>query len=138
MSTLATRKRISLFGNFGRQNLGNECTLQAMIHNVHKYLPNREINCVCIDPKDVSARYNIPGFPMSDRYAKRLDSRVWSGQRNVLRRLVRRVLIRIPMELLQWVKAFKILKDTDMLVITGTGMLASCLRNTFNKFRGMS
>jgi len=34
------RTTISFFGNFGTQNLGNEYTLQAIIHNVHKYLPD--------------------------------------------------------------------------------------------------
>ena len=29
---------VNIFGNFGTQNLGNECTLQAVIHNVRQYL----------------------------------------------------------------------------------------------------
>ena len=123
MGTLATQKRISFFGNFGRQNLGNECTLQAIIYNISKYLPDAEINCICPNPEDTSARYNIPAFLMSEHHAKGFNSRVWPWQNNPLMRLLRRVLIRIPTELLQWIKAFKTLKGTDMLVMTGTGML---------------
>jgi polysaccharide pyruvyl transferase WcaK-like protein len=32
--------------------------------------------------------------------------------------------IRIPLELLEWIKAFRLLKGTDMLIMTGTGMLS--------------
>ena len=30
---------ITFFGNFGTQNLGNECTLRAIIQNTRKHLP---------------------------------------------------------------------------------------------------
>jgi hypothetical protein len=41
------RKTLTFFGNFGSQNLGNECTLQAIIQNARTYLPATELNCVC-------------------------------------------------------------------------------------------
>jgi polysaccharide pyruvyl transferase WcaK-like protein len=125
-------KKISLFGNFGRQNLGNECTLQAILYNVRKFLPDAEINCICSDPKDTSARHKIPAFPISGRNAKGRDSNEWLVQDKPLIRLLRRVLIRLPMELVQWVKTFKTLKGTNMLVMTGTGMLGDFYISPFS------
>ena len=62
-----TRHRITLFGNFGTQNLGNECTLEAITHNVHRYVPDAELHCICTEPHDTSRRYQIPAFAMSSR-----------------------------------------------------------------------
>jgi polysaccharide pyruvyl transferase WcaK-like protein len=115
------RTTISFFGNFGTQNLGNEYTLQAIIHNVHKYLPTAKVNCICTDPEDASARHNIPASPISYRYDKGYRSTVRSD--TVIIRWLRRFLIRLPLELIQWLKAFRTLKGTSMLVMTGTGML---------------
>src|SRR3989337_434799 len=109
------QKTITFFGHFGRQNLGNECILQAIIRNAHKYLPDVSINCVCSDPEDTSARYNISAFRMSHRR--------WAGYNYPVIRLVRRIFIRLPGELIEWIRAFKTLKGTNILVIAGTGVL---------------
>ena len=115
------RTTISFFGNFGTQNLGNEYTLQAIIHNVRKYLPDAAVNCICTDPKDASARHDIPASPISYRYDKAYRSRV--RRDTAIARWLRRFLVRLPLELMQWLKAFRELKGTSMLVMTGTGML---------------
>jgi polysaccharide pyruvyl transferase WcaK-like protein len=117
------RTTISFFGNFGRQNFGNEYTLQAILHNVHKYLPDASVNCICTDPEDASARHGLPAFAMSYRYRRNVSPRAGPGRNNPVIRFLRRLLIRLPLELLQWFKAFRALKGTTMLVMTGTGML---------------
>jgi polysaccharide pyruvyl transferase WcaK-like protein len=123
LNTHAARKKINLFGNFGRQNLGNECTLQAIIYNIVRLLPDAEVAGICTDPKDTSARHQIAAFPISDRYSEEVVRKVHAGQGNPVVRLLRRILVGIPTELLRWAKAFKTLKSADMLVMTGTGML---------------
>src|SRR5207247_371019 len=67
---------VNIFGNFGTQNLGNECTLQAVIHNVRQYLPDAPLRCICTDPEDTSRRYNVTAVAMSsgDRKSTRLNS----------------------------------------------------------------
>src|SRR6266849_9333613 len=60
----AKGQRIALFGNFGTGNLGNEATLQAMVLNVRKYLPNAEISCVCPKPENTATQYNICAVPI--------------------------------------------------------------------------
>jgi polysaccharide pyruvyl transferase WcaK-like protein len=115
------RTTISFFGNFGTQNLGNEYTLQAIIHNVRKYLPDAKVNCICTDPEDASTRHDVPASLISYRYDKGYLSRARRDTPFI--RFLRRFFVRLPLELLQWLKAFRTLKDTSMLVMTGTGML---------------
>ena len=35
---------------FGQQNWGNDATLQAIVFNTRKYLPDAELRCVCTGP----------------------------------------------------------------------------------------
>lgn len=123
-SVAMTRKHISIFGNFGTQNLGNEYTLQAMIQSIRRYLPDATVSCICSNPDDTSARYDdVSAFRMSPRYGKGVKSRARARRNNALIRNLRRLLISIPAEVMHWLEAFKTLKGTNMLVMTGTGML---------------
>lgn len=54
--------QITFFGNFGTQNLGNECTLQAIIHHTLKRLPDAKIKCLCPVPKDTAERHHLSAF----------------------------------------------------------------------------
>src|SRR5216684_3179897 len=98
-----------------------EMTLQAIIHNVHKYLPDAQVNCICTNPEDASARHDILAFLISYRYGK--DHRSRARRDPLIIRWLRRFLIRLPLELIEWLRAFRTLKGTSMLVMTGTGML---------------
>jgi polysaccharide pyruvyl transferase WcaK-like protein len=117
------RNTVTFFGNFGTRNLGNECTLQAIIQNFHRYAPAASVNCVCSDPRGVALTHGIPAFAMSYRGDATRRAGPSHLQRNPVIRFVRRVAIRLPREALDWVRAYRTLKGTRMLVMTGTGML---------------
>src|SRR5215467_11284286 len=51
--------RISFYGNFGTGNLGNECTLQAVVERVLRRWPDAQLLCFCSIPQDVRTRHNI-------------------------------------------------------------------------------
>ena len=55
--------KIGLYGNFGAGNLGNECTLQAVIEQTLRRLPDAQLLCFCTNPQDVRTRHNIAAFP---------------------------------------------------------------------------
>jgi polysaccharide pyruvyl transferase WcaK-like protein len=116
-------RTVTFFGNFGTRNLGNEFTLQAILQNARKYLPAANVNCVCTDAEVTSADHGIPAFPMSYRFRRLFTSPPLRGHHNRMVKLARRLVIRLPLEILEWVKAFRILSGTSMLVMTGTGML---------------
>jgi polysaccharide pyruvyl transferase WcaK-like protein len=141
-----TRPRIALFGNFGTGNLGNEATLQAMLYNLRRLLPNAEISCICSGPESTAAAYNIsvapirPAFPIwrvsaapskYDAPAGGSNAGIEAGRRFKalagLRILLRRCAYPL-LEAYRWFRGIARLKGSDLLVMTGTGMLGGADR----------
>lgn len=116
--------RISFYGNFGAGNLGNECTLQAVIEQTLRRRPNAQLLCFCTNPQDVRTRHNIAAFP-SEAVDKTAAGRSGSrGPWGNLARIFRIAFQRIPLELLHWVKTLRAVSRTDMLIVAGTGIVA--------------
>lgn len=130
-TSLTKRRTIALFGIFGVQNIGNECTLQAMLHNVRQRLPDAEIYSICYEPQDTTRRHQVTALPIRSRYSRVVQSVRPARPRNRLVRLLRRLFRRLPDELLDWFRAFKTLRGTDLLVMTGTGMLTDYSTSSF-------
>jgi polysaccharide pyruvyl transferase WcaK-like protein len=104
--------RIGFWGNFGTRNLGNECTLRAIAHAVRARRPDAVLACYCSEPEDVERRHGIASFPLS-----RTRGRAAGGPLPV--RLARR----LGSEVRGWRDALAHARRTDLLVMTGTGML---------------
>jgi polysaccharide pyruvyl transferase WcaK-like protein len=68
---------------------------------------------------------------MAERYLKASNLQGRPRQRNVLITLIRRVLLRIPKELLETIRALKTLRGTDALVVPGTGFLTDASTGPF-------
>src|SRR5579862_889239 len=109
--------KIALFGHFGAGNFGNESTLQAMLRHTQRLVPDAEISCICSAPEIVAAEYKIATASMSGFVVK-----PWN-LRNPLARLARKVLIGIPSELYRWFQGVMTLRNKDMLIVVGTGLL---------------
>lgn len=114
-STRAKGPTIALFGAFGVGNLGNECTLQALLYNIRRYMPDGKVRCICPGPNQVRIGYGIPASPIEDV--------PFSHVPNPVLRILRKIFVRIPLELFRWMKALVALRDVDTLIMTGTGML---------------
>jgi len=128
-----SRKKIMLWGLYGQGNIGNDCTLQAMVCNLRNCLPAAEIRCICSGPNDTSSRHNIPSYPIDVSVAKfspRYSAPNNSGARTrvcyllskYLRKVVLRVL-RVPLEIGHWITVYRLLKGVDALIMPGTGLL---------------
>ena len=115
MKNKSSRRKVCFFGIFGSGNLGNEATLCAILANLRRIVPNAEIVCICSGPQETAAEYDISAFPIKAKPLPPL--------KNPLLRALRRIFVGIPMEWYRWYKAISILKDAEMLVMTGTGML---------------
>jgi polysaccharide pyruvyl transferase WcaK-like protein len=109
--------KVSFFGNFGSLNSGNESTLLAILARLRSVAPDGEFQCVCPHPEVVAARDGIDAIPISTRLV-----RVWDTETRVSRR-IRMAFIGVGEEIKQYVRAFRWLKGTDMLIIPGTGLL---------------
>jgi polysaccharide pyruvyl transferase WcaK-like protein len=116
--------RVSFYGNFGAGNLGNECTLQAVIEQILKRSPDAQLLCFCANPHDVRTRHSIAAFP-SEAVDKTAAKRSGSGGRRVARvaRIFRIGFQRIPLELVHWARSLRAVSRTDMLIVAGTGIV---------------
>lgn len=116
------RTKIAFFGNFGELNLGNEGTLKAILYNLRKRMPQAEMFCISTGPEAAAKIYGIPAVPIHPEF-------IGAGllQANPLARLMRKILLGIPLELYRWIWAVRILRDTDMLILPGTQFLSDNL-----------
>lgn len=121
------RKKIALYGIFGIQNIGNEYTLEAMLYNVRQLASDAEIYAVCYDPLDTQRLHGLPACavkcpPLSHKLPP-------AG--NLVVKLLRGIFRRIPLELYDWIRAVRVLLGTDLMIMTGTGMLTDYCSVTF-------
>lgn len=111
-------KKIAFLGLFGQQNLGNECTLQAMVYHTRKHILDADLKCICTGPEDTRARHGIQAFEMYAPSGKVTPER----NNNPLTFLIKTV-VRAWRELHHGVKAFITLRGSDLLIVPGTGLL---------------
>ena len=116
MSSAANQSKIALFGTFGTGNLGNECTLQAMLLNTRRRVPNAQVTCICASPEETASKYGIRALAIREMPLRGTNNRAW--------RLLRKICVGIPLELYRWFSVIKGLRGTHMLIMTGTGMLS--------------
>jgi len=114
------KSKIVFFGIFGIENLGNECTLQSILQNARERLPDAEIGAISFNPADTAARHHLSSLPVSHQDFGGVRRR--DGLAGKLAK-IGRLLGRIPGEFNDWRKAVKGLRGTDLVVMTGTGML---------------
>jgi polysaccharide pyruvyl transferase WcaK-like protein len=110
-------KKIALFGHFDATNLGNESTLQAILHHLRCYQPDAEVTCISTGSEAIGARHQIEAIPISKNLVKS-----WSPQSR-LPRLMRTVAIGIPSELYRCIAGLVRLRRKDALIVAGTGLL---------------
>lgn len=122
----AERRKVALFGIFGIQNLGNECTLDAMLNAVRERLPEAEIQVIGYDPADTFRRHQVPTLSI----VQRIDDQQ-TGARGRLRRLFRLLFRRLPGEVGHWLGAVRALRGTELMIMTGTGMLTDYSTTAF-------
>jgi polysaccharide pyruvyl transferase WcaK-like protein len=111
------RTEIALFGHFDSTNFGNESTLKAILYHLRRFHPDAEVTCICTGPEATTAAHHIHAIPISEPFVKS-----WAP-RNLVTKALRKICIGLPSEPIRWVKAFLRLRNTDMLIIPGTGLL---------------
>ena len=113
------RAKVAFFGIFGIHNLGNECTLQSILQGARRYLPASEFYIISFDPTDTLHRHGLSAVPVT----KQTFGQPARG--GALGKFSKpfRVLRRIKNEIIDWAFAVETLRGTDLVVMTGTGML---------------
>lgn len=134
--------RIAFYGNFGAGNLGNECTLQAVVAYARQRWPDAQLQCFCTEPRDVERRHGMPGMRAmalgeewswsqqpaqgatdAELAARKALTQPPRKRRNIVHRLARGVFLRLPRELAHWFALARALGPCDTLIVAGTGIL---------------
>ena len=110
-------QKISVFGNFGSTNPGNEATLLAVVSRLRRLFPECELCCICGSPEKVIAAYGIDAVPYTVRSA-----RIWNRQAPLRERL-RQVLPGLREETREYMRAWRTLGGRDLFIVPGTGLL---------------
>jgi polysaccharide pyruvyl transferase WcaK-like protein len=117
---------VAFLGNFGQGNLGNEATLQAILHHLRRRVPSAKASCICNAPDATSAIHGIPAIPIHALYVS--DDFL---QRTRLARWFRKIAIGLPLEAYRWIAGFRALRRTDVLIVPGTQFLSDNLTGPF-------
>ncbi|AGK57588.1 hypothetical protein HYPDE_29568 [Hyphomicrobium denitrificans 1NES1] len=112
-------RRIGLFGLFGIGNYGNDGSLEAMLRFLRSQAPTTEIVCICGDPDKIARRYSVESIAMNFRPKHRLL------------RWLNTLCLNIPGEIVSLTQALRHLREIDVLLIPGTGILDDYLTGPF-------
>ena len=115
--------KVAFWGHFGTLNLGNECTLHAILEGGRRHSRGAEFVGVCSRPRDTEARHGIAALPMG------IDPS--TGLRSPSEWQSRSRFVRLAAELADCLRAIRIMRDIDLLIIAGTGVLADTYEGTF-------
>ena len=108
---------VLFFGHFGAGNWGNECTLQACLHHVHRLRPQAPLICLSTKPEDTLWRYGLPTVGLLD------FKRDLRGSRDKSRPRMERLLKLMAAQPANIVHMVQTMREVDTLVMTGTGMI---------------
>jgi polysaccharide pyruvyl transferase WcaK-like protein len=109
-------KKIAFFGHFDGTNFGNECSLQTILYHLHRLQPEAQVTCICSGPQTTATTYHIRTLPFDGVFRKPWTPR--SRPTRVVRKI--HAALRLPFQLIESIRS---IRDTDMLVIPGTGLL---------------
>jgi len=113
-------RKFALYGNFGTQNIGNECTLRTVIDTLQARVPEAGIYCICNEPETVMRDHGIEAMRMSMRAT---GAKPVARRESKFIRAARIVLYTIPLELVNLFRNWRQLRGTSDLWIVGTGVL---------------
>lgn len=103
--------RIGLFGLFGTGNFGNDASLEVMLTFLQQRVPHANICCICGDPENVQRDFGIRAARITYR-----PRRGWVSKLN-------KALCDIPREFLSLIRGVAELRQLDLLIVPGTGIL---------------
>ncbi len=112
--------KISLLGQFGSGNSGNDGSLEAMLISLRRLRPDAELVCICSNPGVIAARHHIStmgigGPALSSRWARYAD----------------KMMLKLPRRLALLVTTVIRLNGFDLMIVPGTGILDDFQEHAF-------
>lgn len=120
--------RIILYGHFGSGNIGNDSSLEAMLHAIKKYRPNAGVLCICNGPGVIGERFQIETLEITPSHHADGNS---SGNWIVAR--LKKIANRIFSEIGFWIKRPAWFQKGDQFIVVGTGAVDDmAVKNPWN------
>lgn len=135
-------KTIGLLEHLGGGNLGDDATLESVIHNIRSRWPGASIFAFCMNPDDTRARHAIDAYPIrrktwafgggSTAETLTLQGRIKAGVGRhpalfAVLRTIHTVALKAPAACYEEVcflaHSLRVLRSFDLLVISGGGQL---------------
>jgi len=104
--------RLGIFGLFGIGNLGNEGSLESFLGFLRAARPDAELCCICQGTERVGERFDIAALPIRS-----------PPPANLLFRGFNRLLLGAPNRLRDLIRAIRIARGLDAIIVPGTGIL---------------
>ena len=143
-TTVQSTPKIGLLDHLGFGNLGDDATLDAMMQNLKSRWPHAEFIALTMNPVDTRNRHGVPAYAIRRVWKMTMDAQQ-SAPRNagfkakfkrwvirfptlfVMLRTIKQTAIGMPKKFFQEVsflaESFSIVRDLDLLVISGGGQL---------------
>lgn len=142
--TVQPAKKIGLLDHLGFGNLGDDATLDAMMQNLMSRWPHAEIVALTMNPLDTRNRHGVPAYAIRrvwklPRHSQQSTPRNTGFKANAKRwisrytalylmlRTMKKTAIEIPKNFFQELsfltESYRVVKDLDLLVISGGGQL---------------
>jgi polysaccharide pyruvyl transferase WcaK-like protein len=139
MSSQKSERTIAVLGHYHGRNLGDELVVETIIAASRSRIPGVELLTISLAPWDTEARHRVRSFPIQPMAAPAQGSASEAaesdGPRRALRSFVRRVPGALPArralasaarllhEVPFTLRAFRLLRGVDTLVLAGSGQL---------------
>lgn len=126
--------KIALLHHTGGGNLGDDATMDAVIHNIHRRWPTADITAFSMNPGDTGEKHKIPSHPIRRQtwdigYNSGKVDATKANKNKLFRWLTttRNPAIRFPIavgrELAFLIASLRILRSFDLLAVSGGGQL---------------
>jgi polysaccharide pyruvyl transferase WcaK-like protein len=104
-------RRVALYGYLGSGNLGNDASLETILHWLGCDYPDVEVRCITIAPDAIAARYGVPSVRLAWRTSAQGSNRVTEALRKMLGRA-----IDVP-------RSYALAGSVDAVIVPGMGVL---------------
>jgi polysaccharide pyruvyl transferase WcaK-like protein len=128
---------IGLLDHMGYGNLGDAAIQEAVIANIRRRVPNARLVGFSFVPEDTMTRHDIPSYPIRWWYptlqGRELDAGDEINPPSRLKSAIKKLpliysfvkrLLDLGRELAFWVKSYRVLRNLDILIISGGGQLS--------------
>lgn len=104
--------KVSLLGQFGSGNSGNDGSLEAMLAYLIAFRPDAELLCICSNPALVTEKHKIASISVGG-----------PAPNTPLSKVLDKALMKIPRRIALLARALAYFGGVDLLIIPGTGIL---------------